>query len=108
MLAHNAHSAGAPTSTPDVNHQTGNYIARNYPHRGWKTQIWEGGTKVAGFISSPLLPASVRGSDYTGLFHVRCSLALGFGFVWNQNVGCFRLFVILPTMLGLKLEMFGR
>ena len=24
--------------------------------RGWKTEIWEGGTHVQGFISSPLIP----------------------------------------------------
>ena len=50
------------------------WIARNYPSRGQKTQIWEGGTKVAGFIAAPgredVLPAAVRGTHHYGLFHV--------------------------------------
>ena len=56
---------GAPPASDDVNHKVNKpdgagYIARNHPFRGWKTQIWEGGTRVSGFVSSPLLPAAVR------------------------------------------------
>lgn len=46
------------------------WIARNYPFRGHKALIWEGGTRVAGFISGDLLPASVKGTVSNVLFHV--------------------------------------
>jgi len=62
---------GAPPASPDVNHQTPDgYIARNYPFRGHKALIFEGGTRVAGFISSPLLPNRVKGTESHELFHV--------------------------------------
>eukprot|EP00040_Diaphanoeca_grandis_P023814 m.130076 g.130076 ORF g.130076 m.130076 type:complete len:552 (+) comp29456_c0_seq1:134-1789(+) len=64
---------GAPPATEEVNHQHGpapGQIARNYPFNGYKTLIWEGGTRVPGFISSPLLPASVRGTISNELYHV--------------------------------------
>ena len=65
---------GAPPASGDVNHKGADfdYIARNYPYRGWKTQIWEGGMRVAGFVSggSPLLPKAVRGTTNDNLFHV--------------------------------------
>jgi len=66
---------GAPPASDDVNHKVNKpdgagYIARNHPFRGWKTQIWEGGTRVSGFVSSPLLPAAVRGTISNELFHV--------------------------------------
>ena len=64
---------GAPGESPDVNHAYGpnkQWIARNYPFRGQKTQIWEGGTRVAGFISSPLLPKAIQGTISDKLFHV--------------------------------------
>jgi arylsulfatase A-like enzyme len=43
---------------------------RNWPLRGFKSQIWEGGTKVPGFIHSPLLPAKARGTQSHALLHV--------------------------------------
>ena len=46
------------------------YIARNYPYRGTKAHVWEGGVRVPGFVHSPLLPAAVRGTTSDGLFHV--------------------------------------
>jgi arylsulfatase A-like enzyme len=66
---------GAPSDAPDVDHMEGpanpGWIARNYPFRGHKTQIWEGGTRVAGFVHSPShLPASAAGTVSEGLFHV--------------------------------------
>jgi len=39
----------------------------NYPLRGFKGTIYEGGTKVPGFIHSPLLQKS--GYRYSGMFH---------------------------------------
>ena len=61
---------GAPPASPDVNHAQGDWIARNYPFRGHKALIWEGGTRVAGFVSSPLLPQAVQGTINHGHFHV--------------------------------------
>eukprot|EP00928_Gymnodinium_smaydae_P032485 TRINITY_DN23515_c0_g2_i1.p1 TRINITY_DN23515_c0_g2~~TRINITY_DN23515_c0_g2_i1.p1 ORF type:complete len:572 (-),score=65.13 TRINITY_DN23515_c0_g2_i1:309-2024(-) len=64
---------GAPPASPDVNHQVGTnpgWIARNYPFRGYKGLIWEGGTRVAGFVHSALLPEAVRGSSSLEFYHV--------------------------------------
>jgi arylsulfatase A-like enzyme len=41
----------------------------NYPLRGGKGSEWEGAYRVEAFVTSPLLPASVRGSNYTGMTH---------------------------------------
>merc|ERR1712100_382453 len=43
---------------------------RNYPYQGFKTSIWEGGTRVPGFVHSPMLPADVRGTVSQELYHV--------------------------------------
>ena len=71
---------GAPSAGADVDHLekgpngSQGWIARNAPSRGQKTQIWEGGVKVAGFVAAPgrvdVLPAAVRGTQHHGLFHV--------------------------------------
>ncbi|MDB3902367.1 sulfatase-like hydrolase/transferase [bacterium] len=71
---------GAPPAGGDVNHKeqgpngSQGWIARNHPSRGQKTQIWEGGTKVAGFVAAPgrpdVLPKEVAGTQHHGLFHV--------------------------------------
>jgi arylsulfatase A-like enzyme len=56
-----------------VDHQIGSnpgWIARNYPFRGHKALIWEGGTRVAGFIHSAMLPASMKGTVSNVLMHV--------------------------------------
>lgn len=47
-----------------------NVRGRNYPYRGFKTEIWEGGTKVRGFVHSPLLPKDSQGKKMDGLMHV--------------------------------------
>lgn len=46
------------------------WFARNYPFRGEKVQLWEGGCRVPGFVHSPLLPNAAKGSINDGLFHV--------------------------------------
>jgi arylsulfatase A-like enzyme len=43
---------------------------RNYPLRGTKGSLFEGGTKVEAFIYSPLLSSKVQGTTYSNLFHV--------------------------------------
>jgi hypothetical protein len=40
----------------------------NYPYRGWKDGMWEGGFRGIGFVHSPLLKKS--GITYQPLLHV--------------------------------------
>ena len=64
---------GAPANPAGALHKEGEapgYIARNFPFRGSKAHVWEGGTRVPGFVHSPLLPATVRGTVSNALFHV--------------------------------------
>lgn len=42
----------------------------NYPLRGHKYSWFEGGVRVASFVASPLLPASVRGTRSDVLLHI--------------------------------------
>eukprot|EP00051_Salpingoeca_urceolata_P027960 m.484210 g.484210 ORF g.484210 m.484210 type:complete len:546 (+) comp23251_c0_seq1:88-1725(+) len=41
----------------------------NAPFRGGKHTFWEGGVRVASFISGPVLPPSARGTIYSGMAH---------------------------------------
>lgn len=41
----------------------------NAPLRGGKHTFWEGGVRVVCFVSSPLLPAAVRGTQWNGMAH---------------------------------------
>ena len=43
---------------------------RNYPLRGTKGSLFEGGTKVESFVYSPLFSSKVQGSTYSNVFHV--------------------------------------
>merc|ERR1711998_228019 len=42
----------------------------NWPLRGAKGSLWEGGVKVNAFVRSSLIPDNRRGMFYDGLFHV--------------------------------------
>ncbi|XP_072047297.1 arylsulfatase B-like [Amphiura filiformis] len=47
-----------------------NLFASNWPLRGEKNTLFEGGIKGSAFVSSPLLPPDVIGTVQTGLMHV--------------------------------------
>jgi len=42
----------------------------NYPLRGGKGSEWEGGVRLAAFLSGGFLPSDVRGTTYQGVMHV--------------------------------------
>ena len=44
--------------------------ANNYPLRGGKYSLWEGGIRGNAFVSGGLLPAAVRGTRLHGLMHI--------------------------------------
>ena len=46
------------------------YLERNWPLRGQKHELYEGGVKVASFVHSALLPTKVRGTSLQHLVHV--------------------------------------
>eukprot|EP01060_Flectonema_neradi_P003334 TRINITY_DN1213_c1_g1_i2.p1 TRINITY_DN1213_c1_g1~~TRINITY_DN1213_c1_g1_i2.p1 ORF type:complete len:531 (+),score=87.69 TRINITY_DN1213_c1_g1_i2:74-1666(+) len=63
---------GAPP-VDGVSHTVGSnpgWGQRNFPFRGHKSEIWEGGTRVAGFVHSPLLPKEVRGTVSHEHYHI--------------------------------------
>ncbi|XP_022099953.1 arylsulfatase B-like isoform X1 [Acanthaster planci] len=42
----------------------------NWPLRGWKTSLWEGGVHGVGFVHSPLISKSVQGTSCKEMIHV--------------------------------------
>eukprot|EP00039_Didymoeca_costata_P026999 m.17182 g.17182 ORF g.17182 m.17182 type:complete len:590 (+) comp5927_c0_seq2:58-1827(+) len=46
------------------------HSGNNFPLRGGKTNVFEGGIRVTAFLSGGLIPASVRGEIRTGYIHV--------------------------------------
>ena len=45
-------------------------IERNWPYKGQKHEVWEGGVHVAGWVNGGLVPSSSRGTTHTPLMHV--------------------------------------
>ena len=46
------------------------FSSSNWPLRGEKKSLWEGGIKGISFVNSALLPPDKIGTVYTGLMHV--------------------------------------
>jgi arylsulfatase A-like enzyme len=44
--------------------------ANNWPRRGGKYSLFEGGINVAAFVSGGLLPTAVRGTTNNGIVHI--------------------------------------
>ena len=51
-----------------------NYPGNNYPFRGAKGSVYNGGVRGAGFVSGNLIPSSRRGGEYNGQIHVTGNL----------------------------------
>ena len=45
-------------------------FGNNWPFRGMKNTLWEGGIRAAGFVHSPLLPDHIKGTVNHQLMHV--------------------------------------
>jgi arylsulfatase A-like enzyme len=74
---------------------------RNWPFRGHKSQIWEGGTRVAGFVHAPsLLPASVRGTRSRELYHVTDWLPTIVGVAGGTVPSALSGYNIFPSLAG--------
>ncbi len=71
---YNSRASGSFTALLSATYSTDNggkrEFGNNWPLRGEKGTLWEGGIKAVGFVHSPLLPESTRGSINRDLIHV--------------------------------------
>ena len=90
---------GAPP-IKDHNPTGEEWLDRNYPFKGYKTQNYEGGSRVPGFVHSPLLPAAVQGTKSHKLYHVTDWLPTMINLAQGSNSRNFPLdgFDMLPSI----------
>lgn len=53
-----------------VDDKEGEVGGNNYPLRGGKHTVWQGGVRTTTFVSGGFLPSHVRGTTHTGTFHI--------------------------------------
>jgi arylsulfatase A-like enzyme len=45
-------------------------VGGNYPWKGGKATLWEGGVRSAAFVYSELLPSAMHGANLTDMTHI--------------------------------------
>jgi arylsulfatase A-like enzyme len=74
--------------------------ASNFPLRGGKHQLWEGGIRAAAFVSGGLLPPKMRGTNITALIHI-CDWWVTFAKLGGDSTATDGDGTIVPKLDGL-------